>query len=158
MVRCDAERTHHLSTHEDEARSTVDLLLVLGCLASIGEVILTLGLAGHAKGSLVFWLTGAALISFALSWLLVHTIYALHYARLYYREGDGSGVDFHTNEEPDYLDFCYLAFAIGVTFGTTDTDIGGRIFRRTILKHSLLSFFFATVIVGLSINVIASWL
>ncbi|MEO6908838.1 MAG: DUF1345 domain-containing protein, partial [Abditibacteriaceae bacterium] len=82
----------------------------------------------------------------------------LHYARLYYGEGEGSGVDFHTKEEPDYLDFCYLAFAIGVTFGSTDPDIAGRIFRHTILKHSLLSFFFATVIVGLSINVIASWL
>jgi uncharacterized membrane protein len=158
MVRCNAEQTRHLSTREDEARFTVDMLLVLGCLASIGEVILTLGLAGHAKRPLVFWLTGAALISFALSWTLLHTIYALHYARLYYREGDGSGVDFHTKDAPDYLDFCYLAFAIGVTFGTTDTDIGGRVFRRTILKHSLLSFFFATIIVGLSINVIASWL
>lgn len=156
MLRCDAAQTRHLSTREDEGRFTVDILLVLGCLANIGEVIMTLGQAGQTKGLLVALLTTGALISFTLSWMLVHTIYALHYTRLYYHEG--GGVDFHNDEDPDFIDFCYLAFAVGVTFGSTDPDITGRVFRRTILKHSLLSFFFATVIVGTSINVIASWL
>jgi len=89
----------------------------------------------------------------------VHTVFALRYARLFYADPPG-GIDFknHGTEPPDYRDFAYVAFTIGMTFQVSDTDIQSRIVRRTVLRHALLSFFFGAVILATTVNVIASLL
>lgn len=162
VLTCDAARTRKLSRREDEHRSTIDSVLLFASVASMGGVLQALSHASDAKDALAMQLTVAAVVTVILSWTLIHTIYAFHYARLYYegaRYGDaGGGVDFHGDEPPDYLDFCYLSFAVGTTFGATDSEVGGRPIRRTILKHSVLSFTFATVIVALTLSVISSLL
>ena len=159
ILRCDAARTSQLSRREDEHRSTIDTLLLISSFASIGGVLQALSHASRAKNALSTHLTLAAIATVVLSWALIHTVYAFHYARLYYEgDGNGGGINFHGDEPPDYLDFCYLSFAVGTTFGATDSEIGGRKVRRTILKHGVLSFTFATVVVALALSVVSSLL
>jgi uncharacterized membrane protein len=81
-------------------------------------------------------------------------VFTLRYAHEYYTEPVG-GIDFKTDEPPDYQDFAYVAFTIGMTFQVSDTDVQGRKIRRTVLKHSLLSYLFGAVILAVLINVIA---
>ena len=156
ILGCDARRTRELSRQQDENRSIIDSVLLSASFISLGGVTMALV---KAHDSFEFGLTAAAIVTVVLSWALIHTIYAFHYARLYYEgAGKGDGVDFHGDEPPDYLDFCYLSFAIGTTFGATDSEIGGRKIRRTILKHGVLSFGFATVVVALAISVVSNLL
>ena len=99
------------------------------------------------------------MLTVALSWALVHTIFALRYARQYYSRSIKGGIDFKSGDyEPDYIDFAYVAFTIGMTFQVSDTDIGARIIRRTILRHALISYLFGAIIVAMMVNVIASLL
>lgn len=156
ILVCDATRTRQLSRQQDENRSIIDSLLLSASFISLGGVLMALV---KARDVYELGLTVAAIATVVLSWALIHTTYAFHYARLYYEgKGVGGGVDFHGDEPPDYLDFCYLSFAVGTTFGATDSEIGGRPIRRTILKHSVLSFTFATVIVALALSVVSSLL
>ena len=157
ILTCDAARTRQLSRREDEHRSTINTLLLIASIASMGGVLLALSRASNATDAQGTQLTLASIVTVALSWALIHTIYAYHYAHLYY-DGAAGGVNFHGDEPPDYLDFCYLSFAVGTTFGATDSEIGARKIRRTILKHGVLSFAFATVVVALSLSVVSSLL
>ena len=159
ILRCTAEETRYLSMREGETGFTVDTLPVLGCLASICEIVMILGLGEHAKGSMAIWLTSAAVVSFALSWFLVHTVYAMHYACLYYHDGGKGGVTLHLDDgDPNYMDFWTLSFAIALALGPDFTEVPGRAFRRTIIRHSLLSFFFATIILGVAMSMFTTWL
>ena len=159
ILLCDAARTRQISRQQDEQRSIIDTLLLIASVASIGGVLQALSQASATKTALATHLTLASIATVILSWTLIHTVYAFHYARLYYDgAGQGDGINFHGDEPPDYLDFCYLSFAVGTTFGATDSEIGGRKIRRTILKHGVLSFTFATVVVALTLSVISSLL
>ncbi len=96
------------------------------------------------------------------AWLLVHTIFALHYARTYYQDGYQSlqncqleKLNFPNELEPDYWDFLYFSFVIGMTSQVSDVQIVSRDLRRLSLGHGILSFFFNTAILAMSINIIA---
>jgi uncharacterized membrane protein len=89
-----------------------------------------------------------------LSWLLVHTVYTLRYAMLYYAGRDG-GIDFNQTTSPRYSDFAYLAFTLGMTFQVSDTDLKTPAIRATALRHALLSYLFGAVIVATMINLVA---
>lgn len=95
-----------------------------------------------------------------ISWLVTHTAFALRYAHLFYRDCDDDGkneggIEFPGGEEPDDLDFAYFAFTIAMTFQVSDTEITSRLIRRVALRHALMSFAYNTVILALSLNVIA---
>ncbi len=93
----------------------------------------------------------------ASAWALVHTTFALHYARLYYpdpEEGEPSGLDFPGSQKPDYFDFAYLSFMIGTAFQGSDVEVSSGPMRRVVLAHAVLSFIFNTVILALVINVV----
>ena len=94
-----------------------------------------------------------------ISWLVVHTVYTLRYADLYYRPPTG-GIDFKSGREyePDYHDFAYTAFTIGMTYQVSDTDVRSPLMRRNVLRHALLSFLFGAVILATTVNVIATLL
>jgi uncharacterized membrane protein len=99
-----------------------------------------------------------AVLTVGLSWSLVQTVFALRYAHEYYTPPIG-GIDFKTADElPDYQDFAYVAFTIGMTFQVSDTDIQARRTRRTVLRHAALAYLFGAVILAVVVNVIASLL
>lgn len=85
---------------------------------------------------------------------MVHTVFALRYAGLYYSGPDG-GVNFNDNEKPAYADFAYLAFTIGMTYQVSDTALTTRAVRHTALRHALLSYLLGTVIIAATINLAA---
>jgi uncharacterized membrane protein len=113
--------------------------------------------AGGAHGATKAYLLAIGLISVVLSWLCVHTVFTLNYARLYYQDEPG-GIDFNEPDRPDYRDFAYLAFTIGMTFQVSDTNLTTKPIRRTALRHALVSYLFGAVIIALVINIVASLL
>jgi uncharacterized membrane protein len=148
-----------LAKTEDAGRIVVFFIVLVATLGSLLGVMLLLGNKESwllKKGVETFiYITGVTS-----SWVLLHTMFAYRYALLYY--GDHPlDPDTHTvglqipNELwPDYLDFAYFSFVIGMTFQVSDIEISSRTIRRVVLVHGMLSFLFNTVIVALTINVI----
>jgi uncharacterized membrane protein len=140
---------------EDDTRATATTLLLGAAVASIVGVAYGLHKASITDGVQRVLLTSAALGTVVLSWLLVNTVYTLHYAHLYYSPPAG-GIDFEDGP-PDYRDFAYLAFTIGMTYQVSDTGLRTKKFRRTLLGHALLSYLFGTVIIATLINTVAGF-
>jgi len=96
------------------------------------------------------------LVSLALAWIFSNTIYALHYAHLYYlpaKDGeDGGGIDFPDCDSPDYWDFVYFSFTLGMTFQTSDVEIKSRRIRRIVTGHCLAAFVFNLGVLAFTIN------
>jgi uncharacterized membrane protein len=96
-----------------------------------------------------------------LSWVMVHTSFCFHYAHLYYGDADddpkvhAEGLIFPHEKRPDYLDFAYFSFVVGMTFQVSDVEITSRSIRRFVLLHSLLSFGLSMFVVALTVNLIA---
>ncbi len=152
------EETRTLATREDTSRVATSLLLLSASVASLVGTGFDLLKAhqAHTAGRVV--LTSIAVLTVGLSWAVVQTVFALRYAHEYYTPPVG-GIDFKTSGElPDYLDFGYVAFTIGMTFQVSDTDIQLRRTRRTVLRHALLAYLFGAVILAVVVNVIASLL
>jgi uncharacterized membrane protein len=150
----DAATTAAHAQAEDPARDLADALLLAASIASLLAVGLVLFGAGSQHGATKYVQIALAVTSVAFSWLLVHTVFTLKYARLYYSDPVG-GVDFKEQEPPQYSDFAYLAFTIGMTFQVSDTDLRTKAFRRAALRHALISFPLGTVIIATSVNLVA---
>jgi uncharacterized membrane protein len=155
VAGCDATSTRRIATLEDPSRTAIDIVLTAASVVSLGGMVAGLRAADHLGGNWAIALDTASVCTVATSWVLVHSLFALRYARLYYREPVG-GIDFHGQGDPDYHDFGYLALTIGMSFAVSDTDIGRREIRRTVLRHALVSYVFGAGVVGLAINLIAS--
>ena len=154
IVRSDSERTRTLATREDVSRVTADLLLIVACVASLVGVGFVLVKASSAHGATEAALTAVGALSVVLAWAIVHTIYTLRYADLYFAHG--GGIDFNEADEPEYRDFAYLAFTIGMTYQVSDTDLRTKAIRHMALRHALLSYLFGSAIIAVSINIVAS--
>lgn len=98
---------------------------------------------------------GLAAATIFLSWGFTHTMFALHYAHEFYRAARPSGLIFPGDSPPDYADFLYYAFVVGMTCQVSDVQVAGRGLRRLTLCHGVLSFVFNTVILALAINIAA---
>ncbi|MEO8747192.1 MAG: DUF1345 domain-containing protein [Rhodanobacter sp.] len=98
-----------------------------------------------------------AVCSLVLAWLFMNTIFALHYAHEFYgdRGGKQAGLDFPGKADPDYWDFVYFAFVIGMTFQVSDVQINARTIRRVALVQSVIAFFFNVIVIALSVNIVA---
>jgi len=153
----DAEATARMAKAEDVSQPLADLVLLTASVASLVAVGFILSEARHDSGTDKGLLIVLAVVSVALAWATVHTVYMLRYGDLYYRAPVG-GIEFHADDGPDYSDLGYLALTIGMTFQVSDTDITARSIRRTAIRHALLSFLFDVVIVAITINVVASLL
>lgn len=156
LARADAATTARRARSEDASRAAAEAVLLAAGAASLIAVAFTLVQAGDAHGTARGFLTGLAIVSVALAWTSIHTVFMLRYARLYYSPPDG-GIDFQ-GETPDYLDFAYLALTVGMCFQVSDTDITGKRVRRCALHHALLSYIFGTVIVAVTVNLVATLL
>jgi uncharacterized membrane protein len=150
----DAKQTASHAEREDPTRAAADALLLGAAVASLVAVAYVIVRAGSASGLAKAMQIVLGVGTVLVSWLVIHTVYALRYARLYYFGEDG-GADFHQEAPPQYSDFVYLAFTVGMTFQVSDTELNTAGFRASVLRHSLLSFLFGTVIVALTINIVA---
>jgi uncharacterized membrane protein len=148
----DAQATANLAIREDPGRAGADLLLLLASIASLAAVGVLLGQGGNTEHTPKILAAGLGIVSVVISWALVHTLYTLRYARMFYR--NKGGIEFHGDEPPQYSDFAYLAFTIGMTFQVSDDDFTTNEFRRVGLRHALLSFLFGAVILASTINLI----
>ena len=151
-----AAQTRAHSVREDPSRAAADGVLIAASVASLLGVGAALVKASNENGAMEVALIGVGALSVALSWWLVHTIFTLRYARLFYAVG--RGIDFHQDEQPTYWDFAYVAFTIGMTFQVSDTDPNTSALRVTALRQALLAYLFGVVIVAMTINVVAGLL
>ena len=127
--------------------------MLVACVASLVGVGFILLKASRAEGAGAAGMTGLGVLSVVLAWGVVHLVYALRYADLYYSNGDG--IDFNESGDPNYRDFAYLAFTIGMTYQVSDTNLKTKAIRHTALRHALLSYLFGTAIIAVMINVVA---
>jgi uncharacterized membrane protein len=157
-----AAETEEFATTEDNSRTFADLFLLGASLVSLVGVAIAFLKANEAPPSEEIAIKIAGIVTILLSWLVVHTINAFTYARLFYTDPVG-GIDFKTDEGvaetmPDYHDFAYLAFTVGMTYQVADTDVTQRRMRKAVLRHALLSFVFGAVILATTVNLIANLL
>jgi uncharacterized membrane protein len=152
--RLDAKSTARHAKREDPSFDLTGLVLLGAAAASLIAVGIVLFGAGQASGDLKYIDAGLALLSVFVSWTLVHTVFTLLYARLYY-SGQVGGIDFNEPDPPQYSDFAYLSFTIGMTFQVSDTNLQTKQIRRTALRHAWLAFPLGAVIIATSINLIS---
>jgi uncharacterized membrane protein len=150
----DRTRTHANAVHESEADANV--VLILACLASLLGVVFALRRASGLTGAPRAWTTLVAILSVGLAWTVVHVVFMLRYADLYYDQE--RGIEFPGPGDPDYRDFAYVAFTIGMTYQVSDTNITSKKIRRQAIRHALLSFVFGTAVIAMTINVVAGLL
>lgn len=154
-----------IATLKDSSRFMILLFIITGSCVSLFSIIFLLkaGKADHHAGvtHLVLMVMGSVIIS----WWMLHTVFTMSYAHLYYtatpdpddaKDKVVAGLEFPNEKTPDYLDFVYFSFVVGMTFQVSDVEISSRSIRRLVLLHGLISFAFNTAIVALSINVISS--
>ncbi len=144
---------------QDSSRLVVFLTVLVSTLSSLlGILILLLN-----KGSWIlnkYVETFIYILGVSCSWMLLHIIFTFRYAHMYYRSDPSrectisGGLEIPNEKYPDYIDFAYFSFVIGMTFQVSDISISSRSLRRLVLLHGMLAFLFNTVIVALSINVI----
>ena len=163
--RMDADQTAQHATREDPTRQTTRLIVLAACVASLGSVGYLLARAAKEQGALQAGVAALALGSVAVSWFVVHGLFTLHYAELYYGgggepekpgAGKAGGIDFGLDTPPRYSDFAYLAFTVGMTYQLSDTPLTTRVLRQSVLRHALLSYLFGALIIGASVNFVVS--
>ena len=147
---------------QDSSRALIFTFVIVAACISLLAVILVL--REHKALQKIDRLhLSMAVLAVIESWLLIHTVFTLRYAHVFYRleqeadvEGSGRGLIFPGGDNPDYEDFAYFSFVIGMTCQVSDVNITSRFMRRLALLHGLLSFAFNTAILALSINIIPS--
>jgi len=155
-IRLNAEQTRSHATSEDPSRGATEVLILSANIAAIAAVAV-LVFSSH-QGDSSQRLSNAALgfVTVALSWMLIHTLFTLRYAELYYSGDEVGGIAFNQKEPPRYTDFAYLATSIGMTYQVSDTNLETTAIRTEALKHSLLSYLFGTVVLASTINLVVS--
>lgn len=153
-----------IADKEDSSGAFIFLLVVLAAFISLFAIIILLqSVPSESKRGLSLHLI-LAITSVCCSWMLIHTLFILRYAHLYYKADNkrkdnigvnNPGLDFPNEKEPDYLDFAYFSFVLGMTFQVSDVQITSKNVRRLALLHGLISFIYNTVIVALSINILS---
>ncbi|GAB3986431.1 DUF1345 domain-containing protein [Spirosoma daeguense] len=145
-----------ISRIEDSSRTLILVFIVLAAIASFVAVVALLGSTDKFDPRQIQY-NVLAVLAVAGSWSLVHTVFTFRYAHLYYGNSSQKnhrpgGLDFPDDEDPDYLDFAYFSFVIGMTSQVSDVAIRSKRMRRLALAHGILSFGFNAVIVALTIS------
>ena len=152
------------AARQDLGRWVILLVIIAGALVSmLALAYIQKSIKNSPGGEPAFYLA-MIVATIILSWSLVHTVFTLHYAHAYYGptddedDADGliGGLEFPSENHPDYWDFMYFSYVIGMTCQVSDVQISGRYLRRLALIHGVVAFFFNTIILALTINIIAS--
>jgi uncharacterized membrane protein len=153
IARAGVSNIRRRAARQDEGRVTILALTVVAATASLGAIVVELGQGGsHQPLHLAL-----ATLTIVLSWAFTHTMFALHYAHEFYDHngGAGAGLVFPGGEEPDYWDFVYFSFVIGMTSQVSDVGVASRSIRRTVTAHGVVSFLFNVALLALMVNIAA---
>jgi uncharacterized membrane protein len=153
--RLDPAQTQLRASSLDPGSAALYALVVVTSWVSLGGVLLVTNAVGTLAGLARWGRIGLALGALAATWLLLQTVFALRYARRYYRD-DTRGLEFPGQAAPDYLDFAYFSAVIGMTSQTADVGVAQPGMRRLVLLHGLVSFGFNLLVLALTINLVAS--
>jgi uncharacterized membrane protein len=158
MWRAEIEGIKREASIERGSRIVVLVIVTLGSFFTLLALVTQLG---ALKGESGMDRTVSVILSIStifLSWLLIHTVFALYYAHEFHSEGRGGarglggGLEFPDDSTPDYLDFLYFSFVVGTTAQTSDVAVTSRAMRRVVMLHGILSFFFNTAVIALAVN------
>ncbi len=150
------EYLRNRAANEDEGRFGILILTAAASLTSLGAIVALLGhthTAGHDPRQLAL-----AIVTILLSWAFIHVIFAVHYANEYYAAQRRKivGMIFPKDDEPDYWDFLYFSFVVGMTSQVSDVAVASKLVRRTVLAHGIISFLFNVTLLALVVNIAAS--
>lgn len=164
MFTAHPQEITHIAKKQDFSRLLIFLIILVASFVSLFAIVALLRSLPNAGEKGYYFHIALSVGAVACAWLLIHTVFAFRYAHLFYTcetEEEGikkkhrGGLLFPNDKTPDYLDFAYFAFVIGMTFQVSDVQVSSSNIRRLALLHGLLSFLFNTVILALSINIIA---
>jgi uncharacterized membrane protein len=157
MTRCSSvSAMQSNAAAQDEGAFAILILSVVAAIASLGAIFAELSTVERTSPGYALFVA-LAIGTVVLSWTFTHTIFALHYAHAFYGEHlRKSGLKFPDDDDPDYWDFVYFAFVIGMTFQVSDVAITHKSIRRLVVAHGALSFFFTAAIISVTVNIAAS--
>jgi uncharacterized membrane protein len=153
--RFDIKRVQLRAEQQDEGGAALLMITVAASVASLAAIVMELG-AAHASGigsqRQAFLLCAVTIV---LSWSVIHVLFAFHYAHEFYRgPGDrGSGLIFPEDEWPNYWDFVYFSFVIGMTFQVSDVQVTNKAMRQRVVAHGAIAFLFNVAILALAVNI-----
>jgi len=164
VVRSNTDHMKLRAARQDLGRFVILSVIVAGALFSVIGLVVVQKALKNASGDAAILPLATIVGTIVLSWFLLHIVFSLHYAHGYYGpaadedDADGlvGGLDFPSKDKPDYWDFMYFSFVVGMTCQVSDVQISGRMLRRLALFHGVVSFFFNTIILALTINILAS--
>jgi len=156
IARADVGHIKRRAALEDEGRIAILVFVAAAALASLGAIVAEL--SSSAGGARTPSQLALAITTILLSWFFTHTMFALHYAYEYYAESRAADtcIDFPGNAQPDYWDFAYFSFVIGMTAQVSDVAVKGKLVRRTVLAHGIVSFLFNAALLALTVNIAAN--
>ncbi len=161
MGRAEIEGIKREAGIERESRIVVLVVVIFGSIVTMLALFAQLMAIKSEHGMDRSLSIGLSVSTIFLSWLLIHTVFALYYAHEFHTEGhggargQGGGLKFPDDRTPDYLDFLYFSFVVGTTAQTSDVDVCSRAMRRVVMLHGILSFFFNTAVIALAVNLAA---
>jgi uncharacterized membrane protein len=157
MVRCGSTaQMRRNAAAQDEGAFAILILTTVAALASLGAIFTELAVIARDNPRYGQY-AALAITTVALSWAFIHTIFALHYAHEFYGAGERkNGLRFPEDNHPDYWDFIYFSFVIGMTFQVSDVAVTHKSVRRTVVAHGALSFLFVTAILAMTVNIAAN--
>lgn len=150
MSRFDLELVRRRAAIQDEGGVAILMLTLLVAVASLGAIGAVMRSLEDVTNRAPYFALAA--LTIGVSWTFIHVIFALHYAHEYYDEREAGGLLFPEEERPDYWDFVYFSFVIGMTFQVSDVQVTDRAIRRLVVVHGLVSFVFNVAILALMVN------
>jgi uncharacterized membrane protein len=159
MLTCTADVMRARAARQDDSRVVILFIILLAIAASFAAIV---GLLAEAKETPHRGLNlGLALTTIIMAWTVTQVVFTLHYAHEYYRPSGEpksivKGLNFPGDRNPDYWDFLYFATSFGAASQTSDVSILTKPLRRLTTLHAIVSFFFNTAVLALSINLAAS--
>jgi uncharacterized membrane protein len=162
ILTCHPREVRKVAKIEDSSRTVIFIFVIGASLVSLIAIIFLLKSSKDLSQEQITLHVLLSMGSVFISWWLVHTIFTMRYAHMYYsidpddpKDKPVGGLQFPEEPLPDYLDFVYFSFVLGTTFQVSDVEISSRRIRRLALVHGLIAFAFNTAILALSINVVS---
>jgi uncharacterized membrane protein len=157
FLKADEAKVRSRAAQEDEGVPVLLLIVLAAIAASLWAVVEAMIAAKHASADTKAFVTACAGVTLVLSWLVLQSVFVLHYAHRNFGDGSGKpGIAFPGEQPTGYMDFAYLAFSVGATFQVSDNSILTSKLRKLVTAHAAAAYFYNTAILALGINIIAS--